>query len=118
MTASFVCLRILRSCSGDLCYRVPLGNFLFQVQVAGLQPPDTEKKYFTSSFQAFYTRRLDGAATRGVLYKKGVFRNLVKFTGKHLCRSLFFNKVAGLSPATLLKRDSGYWCFPVILRNF
>ena len=28
------------------------------------------------------------------------------FTGKHLCWSLFFNKVAGLRPSALLKRDS------------
>ena len=28
---------------------------------------------------------------------KGVLRNFAKFTGKHLCQSLFFNKVAGLS---------------------
>ena len=28
--------------------------------------------------------------------KKGVFRNFAKFTGKHLCQSLFFNKVDGL----------------------
>ena len=27
--------------------------------------------------------------------KKGVLRNLTKFTGNHLCQSLFFNKVAG-----------------------
>ena len=27
--------------------------------------------------------------------KKGVLRNFTKFTGKHLCQSLFFNKVAG-----------------------
>ena len=27
--------------------------------------------------------------------KKGVLRNFSKFTGKHLCQSLFFNKVAG-----------------------
>ena len=26
--------------------------------------------------------------------KKGVLRNLAKFTGKHLCQSLFFNEVA------------------------
>ena len=38
------------------------------------------------------------AATRGVL------RNFVKFTGKHLCQSLFSNKVAGLRPATLSKK--------------
>ena len=29
-----------------------------------------------------------------VFYKKGALRNLAKFTGKHLCQSLFFNKVA------------------------
>ena len=28
--------------------------------------------------------------------KKGVLKNFAKFTGKHLCQSLFFNKVAGL----------------------
>ena len=32
-----------------------------------------------------------------VFCKKGVLRNFAKFTGKHLCQSLFFNKVAGLS---------------------
>ena len=32
------------------------------------------------------------------------FENFAKFTGKHLCQSLFFNKVAGLGPATLLKK--------------
>ena len=31
-----------------------------------------------------------------VFSKKGVLKNFVKFTGKHLCQSLFFNKVAGL----------------------
>ena len=34
----------------------------------------------------------------------GVLRNFSKVTGKHLCQSLFFNKVAGLRPATLLKK--------------
>ena len=29
--------------------------------------------------------------------KKGVLKNLAKSTGKHLCQSFFFNKVAGLS---------------------
>ena len=28
----------------------------------------------------------------------GVLRNCIKFTGKHLCQSLFFNKVADLRP--------------------
>ena len=33
-----------------------------------------------------------------MLCKKGVLKNFAKFTGKHLCQSLFFNKVAGLRP--------------------
>ena len=28
--------------------------------------------------------------------KKSVLRNFTKFTGKHLCQSIFFDKVAGL----------------------
>ena len=48
-----------------------------------------------------------------VFYKKGVLRNFDKFTGKHLCQSLFFNKVAGYRPATLLKKRLLYRCFPL-----
>ena len=41
------------------------------------------------------------ASTGGILYsvKKGCLKNFVKFTGKHLFQSLFFNKVAGLALA-------------------
>ena len=35
--------------------------------------------------------------------RKGVLRNYTKFTRKHLCQNLFFNKVVSLDPATLLK---------------
>ena len=41
-----------------------------------------------------------------VLCKKGVLRNFEKFIGKHLYQSLFFNKVAGLRSATLLKKET------------
>ena len=39
-----------------------------------------------------------------VFYKKCVLINFEQFTRKHLCQSLFFNKVAALRPATLLKK--------------
>ena len=39
---------------------------------------------------------------------KGVLRNFSKLTGKHLCQSLFFNKVAGLRP--LLKKRLVFSC--------
>ena len=38
--------------------------------------------------------------------EKDVLRNLAKFTGKHLCQSLFFSKVADIRPATLLKKKN------------
>ena len=43
--------------------------------------------------------------------KKGILKNFAKFTGKHLCKSLFFNKLYS-------KRDPGTGVFLWILRNF
>ena len=37
-----------------------------------------------------------------VFCEKSVLRNFTKFAGKHLCQSLFFNKVAGLRPQAKL----------------
>ena len=53
-----------------------------------------------------------------VFCKKGVLRNFTKFTVKHMCQSLFFNKVAGLRPATLLKKRLWHRCFPVNFVKF
>ena len=50
--------------------------------------------------------------------RKGVPRNFGKFTGKHLCQSLFFNKVVGLRPATLLKKRLWHRCFPMNFPKF
>ena len=49
---------------------------------------------------------------------KGALRNFAKLTEKHLCQSLFFNKLAALSPATLLKKSLRYRCFPVNFAKF
>ena len=42
-------------------------------------------------FQVYRSRR------PRVFCEKGVLRNFSKFTEKHLCQSLFFNKVAGIA---------------------
>ena len=47
-----------------------------------------------------------------VFCKNDVLRNFAKFTGKHLHQSLFFNKVVGLRPATLLKKRLAQY-FPI-----
>ena len=53
-----------------------------------------------------------------LFFKKGVLRNFAKFTGKHLCLSLFFDKVTGLRSATLLKERLWHRCFPMNFANF
>ena len=53
-----------------------------------------------------------------VFCKKNVLQNFAKFTGKHLCQSFFFNKVAGLRPATSLKKRLWYRCFFVNFTKF
>ena len=53
-----------------------------------------------------------------VFCKKGVLRKFTKFTGKHLCQILFFNKVADLRPATLLKKRLWHNCFAVNFVRF
>ena len=51
-----------------------------------------------------------------VFYKKGVLIIFAKFTGKHLCQCLFFNKVAGVSLQLYSKRDFDTNVFLWILR--
>ena len=61
---------------------------------------------------------MDRSSPPELFCKKGVLRNFTKFTGKHLCYSLFFNKVEGLKPATLLKKRPWHRCFPVNFAKF
>ena len=53
-----------------------------------------------------------------VFCRQRVHRNFAKFTGKHLCQSLFFNKVAALGPATLLKKRLWHRCLSVNFAKF
>ena len=82
------------------CFRIPLTCFAFCSN-----PASYLKMKCVSTFSVFITERRH----LEVFCKKGVFRNFTKFTGKHQCQSLFFNKVAGLRPHT---------CFPVNFVKF
>ena len=53
-----------------------------------------------------------------VFCRIGVLRNFAKFTPKHLSQSLFFNKVASLRPATLVKKRLWLRCFPMNFAKF
>ena len=49
---------------------------------------------------------------------KGVLIIFSKFTGKHLCQCLLFDKAAGLKTASLLKKKHWHICFPVNFVKF
>ena len=68
-----------------------------------LVPFSTQGPCFRSNYQ-------------GCSVKKGGLRNFAKFTGKHLCQSLFLIKL--LVPAALLKKRPWYRFFPVNFATF
>ena len=106
---------------------------LFRVTELFLYHLKIENLWFSDAFRG-YEKRAVQKQPAGVVHKKGLLKNLPKFTGKHLCQSLFFHKVAGLTsistelirkpirevtPATLLKKR--FWwhnCFPANFANF
>ena len=77
-------------------------------EIRGIHEFTLEEKHFRTSWSSHWMCSV----------RKGVLRNFAKFTGKHLCQSLFFNKVAGLRPAVLLKKRLWHRCFPVNLAKF
>ena len=79
---------------------------IFEGQVANT--PDT-----VGSFSSFCRSSHQRCSVR-----KSILGNFTKFTGKHVCQSLFFNKVVGLRPATLLKKMLWHRCFPVNFAKF
>ena len=65
-----------------------------------------------------FSQKLCRGSCLEMFCKIGVLRNFAKVTEKHLCQSLFFNKVASLRPTTLLKKRLWHRWFLWIFRNF
>ena len=79
-----------------------------------MQLQNLSSQYYLISIASFLIRSSHQRCSLG----KGVLGNFAKFTGKHLCQSLFFNKVAGLRPKTLLKKGVWNRCFPMNFDKF
>ena len=72
MTASCVYLWFSRSFSEHLFDRASLGNCLFNVTAAELQPVDAVNNYFAGTFQEFYK------GTRSSLSKEFIYLKYLK----------------------------------------
>ena len=66
----------------------------------------------------WHPRKGSRSSHRSCSIRKGVLRNFAKFAWNDLCQGLFFDKVTGLRPATLFKKE--LWCrvFPVNFAKF
>ena len=53
-----------------------------------------------------------------MFYKETVLKNFAIFKGRHLCWSLFFNKVGGLQACNFIKKRLQHSCFPVKIAKF
>ena len=70
-----------------------------------------QRTYF---FQIFFVQK----QPLEVFYKKIGLRNFAKFTRKYLCKSLFFNKIAGLRPEISLQKRLWHRYFPANFAKF
>ena len=69
-------------------------------------------------FLRFYAQLQHKSSPPEVFFYKGILRNFAKFSGKHLCLGLSFDKIPGLRPATLLKERLWHRCFLVNFEKF
>ena len=68
-------------------------------------------KFYVRYYQGAQNSSIEKQSPGGVTLK-GVLKNFTKFTGKHLCQSVFFNK------ETLLKKRLWHRYFPVDFVKF
>ena len=83
----------------DMLIGQPLKVFL--IYIKNKTGPKRNLCSFSTATSAFFR-----SSRPAMFCKKGVLRNLTKFTGKQLCQSLFFNKVATLLRKRLWRRCS------------
>ena len=102
-------------------FLTPKPIIIFQIEFTtkGMDDKWFRSGLFVSNVCKGFSRKVCKESSRlEVFCKKGIFRNFAKFKGKNLYQSLLFNKVAGLRPATLLKKRLGHMCFPVNFAKF
>ena len=84
----------------------------------GFQLSHRQTLHICAQFKNRYIEVVFRSSHRKCSVKTGVLKSFSELTGKHVCHSLYFNKVAGLPPATLLKENLQHRCFPVNFGKF
>ena len=112
----FLCLSVnFETFFRTVFFQSILGKLLFYVQVAEFQSPDTVKNYFTSAFQAFYTRSRSCEMPTRNFMKKALSRILCHVFCLHFLRmhlDYFSQRGFGSVRAQFLSGNvGGKWCY-------
>ena len=98
------------------CFHNPIGwrsfNYIFQLNFWCFKDSYLSEHLVFTPTETWYWQK----KPTGMFCKKGVLKNFGKFTGKHLCQSLFYLSCTP-QPATILKTDSGTAVFLWIYWN-
>ena len=99
------------------CEKITLWIFHWSISDQGFHfiPNESTRKRLVKSSGVFRKYEMGtwvGSSHRRCSIKKGVLKNFSKLTGKHLCQSLFFNKV------TDLRLKKKLWHRPVNFAKF
>ena len=79
---------------------------------------DREKQSLSFTYHINFRHWYIRSSHQGCSVKKIFLKILQNSREKHLCQRLFFNKVAGLRPPTILRKNLCHRCFPVNFAKF
>ena len=80
-------------------------SYIFDAYIVLVSSPNSNRHNMTLNYFKMTQKQLFACSSKHVFF--------TIFTEKHLCWSLFFDKVAILGPATLFKKRIRNRCFPV-----
>ena len=89
-------------------------NWNYCIQILHFPSSIVDFKQVNAGWVIINQMRYNRSSHRRCPVRKGVLRNFEKFTGKHLCQSLFFYKDAGLrhQACNFIKKDTLVQEFP------
>ena len=86
-------------------FLIAQSSYIFDAYIVLVSSPNSNRHNMTLNYFKMTQKQLFACSSKQVFF--------TIFTEKHLCWSLFFDKVAVLGPATLFKKRIRNRCFPV-----
>ena len=90
-------------------FLIAQSSYIFDAYIVLVSSPNSNRHNMTLNYFKMTQKQLFACSSKQVFF--------TIFTEKHLCWSLFFDKVVVLGPATLFKKRIRHRCFPVTIEK-